>query len=204
MIKKIIFLMCFVSLLVQASAHSTMNKPYREYVKSHIYKALHKFEGDNKRILKQWTPKNVNKLTTVLIAIEKHVGINHKKMLSTILTESDMDITVVSGPNNNGSYDYGLVQQNSPYLKQRYTAAKRLLRKHHISYTNDLFDITVNVMSGALVLKDFKGQLKKRGVQNEYAHFVAYNCGPSGYFYPHLKSKRYSYLKRYKKFFIRL
>lgn len=204
MIKKIIFLMCFVCFLVQTSAHSTMNKSYKEYVKSNIYKALHKFEGDNKRILKQWTPKNINKLTTVLIVVEKYVGINHKKMLSTILTESDMDIYVISGPNGNRSYDYGLVQQNSPYLKQRYNAAKRLLKKHHIKYTNDLFDITVNVMSGALVIKDFKDQLKHRGVEGEYAHFVAYNCGPSGYFYPHLKSKRYSYLKRYKKFFIKL
>jgi hypothetical protein len=190
--------------MVQTSAHSTMNKPYRNYVKSHIYKALHKFEGDNKRILKQWTPANVNKLTTVLIAVEKYVGINHKKMLSTILTESDMDIKVVSGPNRNGSYDYGLIQQNSPYLKQRYAAAKKLLRKHHIAYTNDLFDITVNVMSGALVIKDFQSQLKRRGVEGEYAHFVAYNCGPSGYFYPSLKDKRYHYLKRYKRFFIRL
>jgi aspartokinase len=181
-----------------------MNKPYREYVKSNIYKALHKFEGDNKRILKQWTPKNVNKLTIVLIAVEKYVGINHKKMLSTILTESDMDIYVIGGPNNNKSYDYGLVQQNSPHLKKRYTAAKRLLKKHNITYTNNIFDISVNVMSGALVLKDFKKQLRKRGVNEKYAHFVAYNCGPSGYFYPHLKQKRHKYLKRYKSFLVRL
>jgi len=199
--KRILFIPILLVILCSTSAYSTKDQCYKQYVKSNVKKAISFQEKD---IRQQWTSNNINKLTTVLITIENHFGINHKKMLSTILTESDMDIYAVSGPNRNGSYDYGLVQQNSPYLKRRYNLAKKILNKYNIAYSNDVFDISVNVMSGAVVLKDFKSRLKQKGVQGEFCHFVAYNCGPSGYFYPSLKKVRYRYLKRYKRFYYKL
>lgn len=200
--KKIIFIPILLFIFCTTTAYSTIEYRYKQHIKSNIYKALTLV--DSKKIKKQWTRRNINKLATVLIAAENYTDIPHKELLSTILTESDMDIYSVSGPNRNGTFDVSLVQQNSPYLKSRYNAAKKILDRAGIDYSNNLFDISVNVMSGAVVLKDFKKQLKRRGVTNKYAHVVAYNVGPSGFFKKKLAPKKRAYLRRYKRFLTRL
>ncbi len=206
MTRKLIFILFFLFLFVEQSSSTTSY--YRNLVKKDIFKSLSLIGNDKnaRRIKRQWNSSRVEELTRILICIENVVGINHKKMLSIILTESEMDIFVIAGPNRNKSYDYGLIQQNSPYLIERYKAAKRILKRNHIKYTNDIFDISVNVMSGALVIRDFKYELEGKGIQGEYCHFVAYNTGPTGYLDKTLpmKIKRARYLKRFKKFLVKL
>ena len=200
--RKVSFILIFFLTSIGSIAQSQSESPYKEYIKRSIYLSLKIV--DSPKIQRQWTAQNVEILATVLDAIETHMDLSHKKMLSTILTESEMNIYALGGPNRNGSYDYGLTQQTSTYLWARYAAAKKKLKALGIPYTNSKFDIAVNVMAGAIVLKEFRSELVHRGVTNPYAHFVAYNVGPGGYFMSRMYYKKTAYLRRFKSFFVRL
>lgn len=197
--KKFVIVLLLLFIFTSNIAHSTIEYSYKQYVKYNIYRALDLV--DSKKIRRQWNKKNIDKLATVLIAAENHTNINHKHLLATILTESDMKINCVPKKRNkNRTTDYGLVQQNSKYLKSRYKSAKKLLRKSGIKYSNDIFDISVNVMSGAIVLRDYRLIMQSKGIRDKFASVVSYNVGPSGFFKKELHSKKRNYLKRYKGF----
>lgn len=201
--KKFVIVLLLLFIFTSNIAHSTIEYSYKQYVKHNIYRALDLV--DSEKIKRQWNKRNIDKLATVLIAAENHTDINHKHLLATILTESDMKINCVPRKRNkNRTIDYGLVQQNSKYLKIRYRSAKKLLRRSGIKYTDNIFDISVNVMSGAIVLRDYRSIMKSRGVKDRFAPVAAYNVGPSGFFKKKLASKKRAYLHRYKRFLTKL
>jgi hypothetical protein len=205
--KKIIFSWILLFILSTTAAHSTIEYAYKQHVKQNVYKALTLIGTGKKakRIRRQWNANNINTLTNTLLIAEHYTDIPHKNLLSTILTESDMDIYCIPKHKNlNGTIDIGLTQQNSPYIKTRYRVARKILNKAGIDYSNNVFDISTNVMAGAIVLKEFKKELKDRGIQTKYAHYIAYNVGTGGFFKKKLAAKRAAYLRRYKRFFKKL
>jgi hypothetical protein len=188
----------------------SFSNPYRENIRRDV---LHSVKMAEPKIRKQWRHKQVETLTTALVAVEDvYPHINHKYLLSTILTESEMDIYCVpKHRNENGSIDYGLSQQNSRYIKERYAKARKILKSMHIKHTKNKFDILVNVMAGAVTLDEFKHDLTHKKYRNRIpkkykhiAHFIAYNTGVGGFFNPNREHKRSQYYNRYKKYFVRL
>jgi len=164
-------------------------------------------------IRKQWRKKQIDKLTTALIAVEDtYSDIDHKFLLATILTESEMDIYCVpKRRNKNKSIDYGLSQQNSFYIKKRYAKARKILKSMNLKYSKDRFDILVNVMAGAVTLHEFKTELRdtsyKDKIPKKYktlAHYIAYNVGARGLINPKREEKRSVYYNRYTKYLMRL
>jgi len=144
-----------------------------------------------------WNQKQVDQLVTALKVCDAQFNVSPRVMLGIILTESEMKIREVSPRNRNGSTDYGLIQQNSDYLEERYAAARKVLDSYDIPYTNDRFDILVNVVSGGWTMADFRKELIDRKVYDPDLHLVAYNVGPSGALMPSRKERRERYLKRF-------
>lgn len=153
---------------------------------------------------KRWNKEQINKLVTALEVCDAEYGVSPRTMMGIILTESDMTIRAVSGPNWDGSYDYGLVQQNGRYLVERYAAAKKTLDRLGIKYTNNRYDIMVNVVSGAVTIAWFRKELMNKGVHDPDLHLVAYNVGPTGATDPRKEDRRQRYLDRFNNFYAQL
>lgn len=151
-----------------------------------------------------WSRRNIETCTKVLIAGERLYNVSHVKMLGIMLTESDMRIRCVGRPNRNGTRDYGITQQNSDYLEERYAAARKALDAVGISYSDDLFDLAVNTMAGIIVVHDFREQMQKKGVEDRMAHVLAYNVGVNGYFMASRDAAKQRYQKRFESYYTRL
>jgi len=170
----------------------TLNVPKRMVIEDRVNRAL---EIEERR----WNAATRDRLVTVLMAAEQLNYIEHDQLLAILMTESDLKIRTVSR-NTNGSIDYGIAQQNSDYLEARYARARKILDELGIPYTHDRFDITVNVMSAAITVAEFRGELVARGVFDPDLHLVAYNVGPNGALMPSRAERRARYLERYRSF----
>lgn len=124
---------------------------------------------------RKWSKTNKNKVVNALYYGEKEFNIDHKIVLSIIAIESRFNITAKGY--NSGSIDYGLTQQNSKYIKQRYEASKKYLDKYNLKYSDTIFDINQNIFSCYIYLNE----IDKSSLVNSFNQMIkAYNVGIKG------------------------
>lgn len=79
---------------------------------------------------------------------EKYYDVDRDIVIAVIFIESDFKVNRKSKKNDNGTYDYGLSQQNDKYYLARYKHVARILDAEKISYDiNNKYDIYLNVLS---------------------------------------------------------
>lgn len=140
----------------------------KQTIKNHLNYFLTKYN-------RHWSKQNKEKCVDILYKGQKEFNIDHKIVLSIISIESQFNIKAIG--KNKKSIDYGLTQQNSKYLKQRYKNAEQYLKEFKIKYTDSNFDIGKNIVSCFVYLHDI----------NEYSDLIqfsdyitAYNQGVKG------------------------
>lgn len=131
---------------------------------------------------KYWNKRKIKLVIKILLIGEKKYKIKHTNILALISLESYFNPYAVC--RNRTSKDYGLTQQNSRYIKQRYRSASKILKKYKIKYDKkNKFDIALNLMSCILFKVTINKIVNKRGV-NIYSKriekIVAYNLGLGG------------------------
>lgn len=82
----------------------------------------------------RWNLRFINKSALELYYIERNLKIELKRIFAIIEIKSKFKYWVRSKPNENGSYDYGLTQQNSRYYQRRCLSAYRRPCKVHELY----------------------------------------------------------------------
>jgi hypothetical protein len=139
---------------------------------------------------KKWSKKNIDDLTHILQFGNNHeyFKIDYKIVLSILSHESKMNIYETSKKNFDGSYDYGIGQQNSYFYKKRFIKACIIKEKYNIVKTNcttDNFDIIAGAIATLLYLKENRDQLDNYGkTTGKHITFekwiISYNSGLSG------------------------
>ena len=125
---------------------------------------------------KKYYPDNVyNTITNAIIIGQKHYPhINYKYILSFISIESRWDI-YAKNKNKNNTFDYGLTQQNSKYLRNRYKVAQKLCDHYKVKYIKSNYDITLNILSAYIYFNEIK-----QNIHNNKQQIIAYNTGIKG------------------------
>ena len=118
----------------------------KSIIKDDLNYFLHKYK-------RNWSKENKNKCIDALYYGQQEWSIDYKIVMSLISIESQYRI-VVTGRNRNGSKDFGLTQQNSRYVKQRYRATENFLNDYKIKYTNSNFDIGKNIFACYMLLRN--------------------------------------------------
>lgn len=141
--------------------------------KSAIERDLNYFLDQHKR---NWSPQTKRHFINVIYTGSKTFKINYKVVMSIISVESKYDLKAI-GKNKN-SFDYGLTQQNSKYLKVRYKAASKYLNSCGIQYNlKNKYDLGLNVFACFNYLKN----IEDYGDLNHFHEKItAYNRGING------------------------
>lgn len=105
-----------------------------------------------KKYKRNWSVYTKAKFINIVYCGSKEFNINHKVVMSIIAIESQYRINVIG--KNDHSKDFGLAQINSKYLKRRYKATEPYLTQYHIKYTDSKFDMSKNLFSAFMYLKD--------------------------------------------------
>lgn len=117
----------------------------RSKIKDNLNYFLNKYK-------RNWTKKEKEKCVDILYYGQQQFNINHKIILSIISVESQFNIKAIG--KNKKSVDFGLCQINSRYIKQRYRNAEKYLKELNIKYTDSKFDISKNILSAYIYLRD--------------------------------------------------
>jgi len=160
----------------------------KSIIKDSLNHFLHKYN-------RKWSQENKQKCIDALYYGQQEFDIDYKIVMSLISIESQYRIVVI-GKNKNGSKDFGLSQQNSRYIKQRYRAAEEYLNKYKIKYSNSNFDISKNIFSCYMLLRD----------TNEYGNLIlfrdyiaSYNVGIRGIRQEHTQKIADKYFNKFMK-----
>jgi hypothetical protein len=128
-----------------------------------------------KKYNRNWSKQNRDKFIEVIYKGSTEFNIDPKIVMSIISIESQYRI-VVKGKNKN-SVDFGLCQQNSRYINQRYKATEEYLKRNKIAYTNSKYDIGKNVFACYMYLKDISDS---EALLHFRDYITAYNQGIKG------------------------
>ena len=129
--------------------------------------------------------KHKKKLSHILFIGSLHYRISHKDVLAIIKIESNFNLYATG--RNKDSIDYGLSQTNSKYLKQRYKTVKSIANKYGLTYTNNKYDMTLNILACYNYLAYIQTQVK------EYKRYIiSYNTGVAGSLYKKTGEKYYN------------
>jgi len=120
-----------------------------EIVKKEIQKDLNYFLHKHNR---NWSWMNKKLFVEVMYAGQKEFEIDYRIVMSIISVESNYKIQARG--KNKGSIDYGLTQQNSKYINQRYKVAEKYLNKLGFKYSQSPYDISKNIFSCYIYLHD--------------------------------------------------
>lgn len=126
----------------------------------------------------------IKKVGKIALIGQKEYGINIFDLYTIIYLESRFNRTAFN--RNIKSFDYGLTQQNSEYIKNRFKSSSQILRNYNIKYNlSNMYDINLNVMSAILYLHYIKDKLRKNNRYTYKRYISAYNVGITG-----VKTKR--------------
>lgn len=143
-------------------------KLHKDIIQSNLNLFL--FQYDRK-----WSRHNYYKVIDALYYGEQEFDIDHKIVLSIIAIESRFKINAIG--RNSDSIDFGLTQQNSKHMKQRYEASKKYLDKYDLKYTDNKFDINRNIFSCYMYLNE----IDRSSLVNSFNQMIkAYNVGIRG------------------------
>lgn len=156
---------------------------------------------------KFFTNKELNKMSQIIRIAEQEYVIEPLLLIALISQESHFN-KYATGKNKKKkkivSVDYGLTQQNSKYIKQRFKKASKILDEYGVYYDiDDKYDTALNIMSGAMFLKEIKDSLNRKGQYTTFRMLANYNTGKA---FP--KGRRYRLAREYylaiqkKQFFI--
>ncbi len=124
---------------------------------------------------RKWSKHNYYKVIDALYYGEQEFGIDHKIVLSIIAIESRFKINAIG--RNSDSVDYGITQQNSLHIKQRYETSKKYLDKYNLKYSDTVFDINQNIFSCYMYLNE----IDRSSLVNSFNQMIkAYNVGIRG------------------------
>lgn len=124
---------------------------------------------------RKWSKHNYYKVIDALYYGEQEFDIDHKIVLSIIAIESRFKINAIG--RNSDSVDYGITQQNSLHIKQRYEASKKYLDKYNLKYSDTVFDINQNIFSCYMYLSE----IDRSHLVNSFSQMIkAYNVGIRG------------------------
>ena len=139
------------------------------YIKKDLDYFLNKYN-------RHWTKQEKETCTNCLYSGYNEWHIDPKIILAIISVESEFNIRAIG--KNKRSIDYGLTQINSRYIKQRYKATESYLKYYKIKYSNNNFDLSKNIFSCFMYLKD----LSDTPELIQFGDYIkAYNCGVRGY-----------------------
>ena len=118
-------------------------------------------EKENSLLTYAQTKMSINNYVDMMRALEigeRYFHIEQEMILVLLFIESDFNVHAKG--ENEDSTDYGLSQQNSKYINERYFVVKKILDKEKIACNlNDNYDIYLNVLSAYYYL-DFCFKLK--------------------------------------------
>jgi len=164
----------------------------KSIIKDSLNHFLHKYN-------RKWSQENKQKCIDALYYGQQEFDIDYKIVMSLISIESQYRIVVTGKNIRRGkvkSIDYGLTQQNSKYIKQRYKSTEEYLNKYKIKYTNSNFDIGKNIFSCYMLLRD----------TNEYGSLImfrdyiaSYNVGIRGIRQEHTQKIADKYFNKFMK-----
>jgi hypothetical protein len=106
-------------------------------------------------------------------------GIDYKNIISLITIESEWN-PLAYNYNKNGTTDYGLCQINSIHISENYNVARSICDKYKVSYSKDIYDVKLNILSAFIYLNDTRNELVALKDFNKQRWIISYNCGVFG------------------------
>lgn len=128
---------------------------------------------------KKWADKQIYKLAKTLQLGETQFNINYQDVLSIISVESEFDPKAFNY-NKNKTTDYGLTQINDVNWDRLTETSRKILKRYGISYSNNKYDIPLNVMNCFVYLNWSNFELKQKKVYSFKTLIQSYNVGIGG------------------------
>ena len=115
------------------------------------YPAEPEKEKESDLLIYAQSKMNIDDYVSMMRAIEigeRYFFIDRDIVLTVIFIESEFKVIRKSKQNENGTFDYGLSQQNDKYYLARYKLVSKILDAEKIEYDiNNKYDIYLNVLS---------------------------------------------------------
>ena len=96
----------------------------------------------------------------------EYFGIDYKNIIAVITIESEWNSNEYH-INRNQTVDYGLCQINSIHIESNYSCAKKICDKYKISYSKDIYDVKLNILSAFIYLNDMRTEMNN---ENGYSY----------------------------------
>lgn len=145
---------------------------------------------------RKWTIEKSRKFIDIMKIGEKETGINPTFILYLIALESEFKTKAHRhNKDRKKTIDYGLTQQNSMYIKERYKCASKVLDKYNIKYNiNDKYDMGLNIIAAFIYTKDILNHERIKTIEDTVG---AYNVGVVGLDMETKQKQKDSYLARF-------
>ena len=142
---------------------------------------------------KNWNYKDKQTFLKAVNIASQHYNIEALDIMTYVALESNYTIRPKPRRNSNGTYDYGLTQQNSNYYKGRFRITSKIAKQYNLKYNiNDRTDITLQVLSCAYFVNSLRTEIKQKyGSVSHYRMTASYNTGIKGFSRLPTKAKEY-------------
>ena len=146
-----------------------------------------------KKYERKWSYKDKQTFLNTVRVASKHYNIETFDLMTFVALESNYKIDPRPKTNRNGTFDYGLTQQNSNYYKGRYKIVSRVAKQYGLDYNiENKFDITLNVLSCAYFVNSLKKEIRQKYDTTTHFQVVAsYNTGIKGFYKNRKIAKQY-------------
>ena len=109
----------------------------------------------------------------------EYFGIDYKNIIAVITIESEWNSNEYH-INRNQTVDYGLCQINSIHIESNYSCAKKICDKYKISYSKDIYDVKLNILSAFIYLNDMRTEMNNENGYSYERWIKSYNVGKNG------------------------
>ena len=142
---------------------------------------------------KNWNYKDKQTFLKAVNIASLHYNIEALDIMTYVALESNYTIRPPVRENSNGTYDYGLTQQNSDYYRSRFRITSKIAKQYNLKYNiNDRTDITLQVLSCAYFVNSLRTEIKQKyGSVSHYRMTASYNTGIKGFAKYPKKAKEY-------------
>lgn len=181
----ILFHILFLPNIVYEPKFKKVSQINKEEIRENLDYFLDKYN-------RNWNEDLRDNCVNIIYEGSREFNIDYKIVLACISVESQFNIYAKGY--NRDSIDFGLSQQNSRYIDQRYLAVEKYLRKAGIPFTSSKFDMAKNIYSCFLVFKD----IEQNPIINSFPDSIkAYNVGVNGIKMKIYKRVAYHYYIRF-------
>lgn len=142
-----------------------------ELIKKLVKREIHHYEK-----MYIYNDSIINKIVKLIVIGEQEFSIDAFDTIALISIESNWNFN--ARRMNTDSIDYGLTQQNSCCMIDRYFQTEPILTKHKIDYNiRNRKDIALNIVSAYLFLNEIRSYLIKRKKYTRFRFITSYNAG---------------------------